>query len=203
MSTIKLIIFDFDGVIEDNYEKHFELTEKRFPGFTREEHKQLFDGNIFEELEKQKHRDTGFDVRIPFNEHKITLKTKTKIKESLQRLKKIYLLGIISSAKEEGLNEYLKRNNLTLEFSFVYGAETNFSKKEKFEIVKKEFHLTEKEIIFVTDTLGDIKEAHEAGVQTIAVDFGFHERKRLEKGNPLAIVSSFKELEQTINRLEE
>ena len=40
---IKLIIFDFDGVIDNNYELHWELSEKKFTNFTREEHKKQFD----------------------------------------------------------------------------------------------------------------------------------------------------------------
>ena len=144
MSKIKLILFDFDGVIEDNYEKHYELSQKQFPGLTREEHKQLFDGNIFEGLEKLKERNTGFDVRKHFNEHKVTLVTKLIIKECLQQLKTKYRLGIISSAREEGLKEYLRRNGLTEDFSFVYGKETHLLKREKFELVKKKFQLQNK-----------------------------------------------------------
>jgi len=36
-------------------------------------------------------------------------------------------------------------------------------------------------------------------VKTIAVDFGFHDRKRLEKGHPFKIVSNFKEMKETID----
>lgn len=39
---IKAIIFDFDGVIEDNYEEHFELSKKKIRDVTREEHRKLF-----------------------------------------------------------------------------------------------------------------------------------------------------------------
>jgi len=36
---IKAIIFDFDGVIVNNYEQHYQLSEKKTIGLTREEHK--------------------------------------------------------------------------------------------------------------------------------------------------------------------
>ena len=39
------------------------------------------------------------------------------------------------------------------------------------------------------------------GVKTIAVDFGFHERERLEKGNPFKIVSSFDEMLKVIENM--
>ena len=49
-------------------------------------------------------------------------------------------------------------------------------------------------------TLGDILEGHKAGVRTIAVDFGFHGRDRLEKGEPFKIVSSFEEVMEEIRK---
>jgi phosphoglycolate phosphatase-like HAD superfamily hydrolase len=58
----------------------------------------------------------------------------------------------------------------------------------------KHFHLNNKEIIFITDTLGDIRAANKLGIKTIAVDFGYHERARLENGNPQKIISNFKDI---------
>lgn len=65
----------------------------------------------------------------------------------------------------------------------------------------KDFDFKKDECIFITDTLGDILEANEVGIGTIAVDFGYHERKRLEKGNPLKIISKFEELIETVKNL--
>lgn len=55
--------------------------------------------------------------------------------------------------------------------------------------------------IFITDTLGDILEANKVGVKSIAVDFGFHERERLEKGNPFKIISNFKDIRKIIENI--
>lgn len=196
---IKLVVFDFDGVIEDTYDMHYELSAKRTKDLTREEHKILFEGNIMESLEKMKHRATGFDISGPLANHTMVLKTSKKTHHTLTKLSKEYILGIISSSWEYILQGYLKNNNLSNHFSFVYGKETSFSKLEKFNIAMKKFKLNKSEIVFVTDTLGDILEANKIGVKTIAVDFGFHERWRLEKGNPYKIVSSFEELPEAIS----
>lgn len=200
---IKLLIFDFDGVIEDTYEKHFQLSEKQVENLTREEHRKLFEGNIHEMREKLKSegRHTGFDVKTPFDEHKPALKIKKEIKEGLIDLSKKYKLGIITSSKEGGLKKYLENNRVENLFGFVYGFQTHKSKIEKFKLILKNFNLKSSEIIFVTDTLGDILEANDLGIKTIAVDFGYHERKRLEKGKPLIILSSFKEVKKYINNL--
>ena len=83
----------------------------------------------------------------------------------------------------------------------MYGLETHKLKTHKFRKVLDELNLKENECIFITDTLGDILEANEVGIPTIAVDFGYHERERLEKGNPLQIISNFEELIETIKKI--
>ena len=149
---INTVIFDFDGVIEDNYEHHFELSTKQIRGLTREEHRMLFEGNIHEQREKLRDRDTGFDLPKIFNESKVTLKTREEVRDSLVKLASQYRLGIISSAMEYGLNTYLLNNGLNNLFSFVYGKETHWSKVEKFEMAKNNFGLDNDNIVFVTDT---------------------------------------------------
>ena len=64
----------------------------------------------------------------------------------------------------------------------------------KFQHLFEKYNLNKDNVLFITDTLGDILAANKIGIKTIAVDFGFHERERLEKGNPLRIVSQFEDL---------
>lgn len=194
-------MFDFDGVIEDNYELHFQMSEKKTIGLTREEHRKLFEGNIHIEREKLKERDTGFDLIKHFSDSKKTQIVTKEVAETLQKLSENYILGIVTSGYEYGVQDYLCNNNLTEAFSFVYGYETDKIKVHKFEKALKDFNIKKDECVFVTDTLGDILEAKEVGISSIAVDFGFHEKERLEKGNPIAIVSSFRELISAIKNL--
>ena len=53
--------------------------------------------------------------------------------------------------------------------------------------------------IFITDTLGDIREAAQVAIPAIGVTWGFHPRARLEKGNPLVIVDTPKELYEKVS----
>jgi phosphoglycolate phosphatase len=192
---IKAIIFDFDGVIEDNYEAHFGLSKKKIKDLTREEHKKLFEGNIHEQREKLGERLSNFDLMGCFSNMKSTLKIKEEVKEFIVKLSKKYLLGVITSGYEAGVNVYLKNNNLESFFDFVYGFETDKNKDKKFKLFFNERCFGKGEVIFITDTLGDLLEANKVGIKTIAIDFGFHEAWRLKKGEPWKIVSSFKELE--------
>lgn len=198
---IRCVVFDFDGVIDDNYEKHFALSQRQIAGLTREEHRRLFEGNIHAEREKLKHRTTDFDLQRHMSEYKQDRTVEEEVKRTMLGLARRYTLGIITSAKEEGIRAYLEKNGLSDAFSFLYGFETDRSKVKKFLRVKEEYGLGDEELVLVTDTLGDIREARTAGVRSIAVDFGYHERERLEKGKPTAIVSRFSDIPTTIERL--
>lgn len=195
---IKLIMFDFDGVIDNNYELHFDLSVKKFIDFTREEHKKLFEGNIHVEREKLKHRDTGFDFLKHLSDTRKTRVVEEEVKKTLENLSKKYMLGVVSSCYEYGIKDYLESNKMGDLFSFLYGCETNRSKVYKFKKALDTFNLKKEECIFITDTLGDILEANEVEIKTIAVDFGYHERERLEKGNPVKIISDFSEIVEVV-----
>jgi HAD superfamily hydrolase (TIGR01509 family) len=198
---IKLIMFDFDGVIDNNYNLNFELCSKKFLNITVEEHKKQYDGNVHLEREKLKERDTGFDFLKCLSDSRKDRKIEENTKDTLIKLAKDFKLGIISSCHEYGIKDYLKNNKIEDLFSFLYGLETHKLKTHKFKKVLNEFNLKEDECIFITDTLGDILEANEVGINTVAVDFGYHERERLQKGNPLKIISRFEELIDTIKKI--
>lgn len=198
---IKLVIFDFDGVIVNEYAKHYEFLSKRIRELTEEEFKWIFEGNFHERLENFKDRDLGKDEKNNLNEYKKTIKIKSDMVEFLKKLSKRYKLGIITSARESGTNSLLKNSGLEKTFVFVYGTETNKSKVEKFKRVFSEFDFKPEECIFVTDTVGDVLEAKKVEVKSIAIDFGYHERERLEKVKLFKIASSFSEVEELLNKL--
>ena len=55
-------------------------------------------------------------------------------------------------------------------------------------------HTNAAQCVFVTDTLGDMREAQEHSVGTIGCSWGVHPRATLEKGMPFRIVDSPLEL---------
>lgn len=52
--------------------------------------------------------------------------------------------------------------------------------------------------VFVTDTLGDIREAEHCGVKAIAVKGGYNDEETLKRGEPLAIVGTGRELVEAV-----
>ena len=189
---VKAIIFDFDGVIHNTLEVAFEAQSKTLPGITMEEYKSFFDGNIYTNKKiNSKTSNAYFSfVEEPFKK----LRTRVEVKQELIQLNSNFQMFIITSNKESLINPYLLTNNLEVLFKEVLGKETHHSKIEKFSFLFKKYNLLKEDCIFITDTLGDILEANKVGLKTIAVDFGFHERERLEKGNPFKIVSHFNEI---------
>lgn len=201
---MKAVIFDFDGVIHDTYELAYQINVEISGGtLTREQHRDFFDGNVFERviIDKKKEKiDSENFYRLQKEAFK-HLKIDENIKNNLEKLSKEYSLFIISSNQEEVLHSYFHNNKFTHIFKEILGAETHQSKVEKFKYLFKKYNLKIEDCIFVTDTLGDIIEGNKVGIRTIAVDFGFHKRNRLEKGNPFKIVSSFDEVVETIKNL--
>ena len=122
------------------------------------------------------------------------------MRDFLERLRRRWRLHIVSSNREGALAVYLRNNDLEHIFEEVLGLETDKSKVRKFKLLFEKHGFSNRDCLFVTDTLGDIREAHQVGVETIAVDFGFHDRARLSKGAPSAIVSDFDELFRQIEK---
>ncbi|MFH1662293.1 MAG: HAD hydrolase-like protein [Candidatus Falkowbacteria bacterium] len=195
---MKIIIFDFDGVIHDTFELAYKINVDIFgENFTRDQYRDFFNGNIFEKT-KTKDNDKFFEAQ---NEAFKYLKIDDGIRKNLEKLYESNSLFIISSNQKVALDIYFNNNNFINIFKEVLGSEMHQSKVEKFKYLFEKYNSSAEDCIFITDTLGDILEGNKVGVKTIAVDFGFHERHRLEKGNPFKIVSSFDEILEVINSI--
>jgi len=193
---IEAIIFDFDGVIHDTFDIAHGTLKHFYPDISAEEYKSMFEGNIYAHTKVGPIcQETFFKIQHPKYE---SLEIREEIKKELIHLKQSYPLYIISSNSEKTLNTYFENNGIINLFTEVLGTETHKSKVWKFEHIMKKYGLTNDKCIFITDTLGDILEAKKLDIPTIAVDYGFHDRKRLEKGNPYKIISDFEKLESTI-----
>ncbi|MFH1521578.1 MAG: HAD hydrolase-like protein [archaeon] len=197
---MKVIVFDFDGVIHNTFELAYQLNVQILGShLTREEYRDFFDGNIYDRAEITK--DASKEFFELQNEAFRFLKIEEKIKESLIKLAEKYLLFIISSNQKKALDIYFQNNNFTNIFKEILGLEAHKSKVEKFKFLFNEYGFGPNDCVFVTDTLGDILEGNKVGVKSIAVDFGFHGRERLEKGEPFRIVSNFDKILEVIEEM--
>lgn len=197
---IKNLIFDFDGVIADTHDINWALSQDHDETATYEDFLAHHDGNVFAE---PKIKFKPESVHLFHSEYRQRL-TKSHLEQAvdpLRRLGEKYSLYIISSTREVAIKEVLEHSSLLTLFARVMGEETHKSKVEKFKMLLQSEDINPENTLFITDTLGDIKEAHKVGVRTIAETFGFHDRERLQQGNPFTIVDSWDEIEETIKGL--
>ena len=197
---IKAIVFDFDGVIGDTYELNFFVCQMIHEGLTKKEFEDHHNGNVYEQ------------PVIKFDSENILVHTNKMqelfdaqhffpIKDLIARLSQRYLLFINSSADDNSLKRYLDLGGMTAYFKGVMGGETHRLKIEKFKMLFEEYGFSNEECVFVTDTIGDIEEGKKVGVKTIAVTWGYHNRRILEGSSPTFIVDSILELEKVIEGL--
>jgi len=198
---MKAVIFDFDGVIHDTFELAYGIVEKIAPSCTREDYRKFFDGNILQAVASKFSNAERDEFRKLESELFESLIVDRIIKEQIQRLYEKFDMYIISSNTSRNIARYLERNGLAEMFKDVIACEAGQSKTLKFEKLFSEYDLTADTCIFVTDTLGDIREAHSISVRTIACTFGFHDRERLIKAKPFRVASSFLDVAEILEAM--
>ncbi len=198
-STKKIahIVFDFDGVIADTYDINWALSQDHDPEATEEDFLAHHDGNVYEEPRIKFHPDRVKDFFTEYSK-RLTQSHIASALEPIKRLSSRYRLYVISSSSEDAIHVVLDAGGVRPLFSRIMGFETHPSKVEKFTILMREEGVTADNTVFITDTLGDIREAQKVGIPVIAETFGFHDRARLELGNPYAIVDTWDEIEKEI-----
>ena len=201
----KYILFDFDGVIVDSFKPAFEVNKKMCPIMTEDDYRKRFEGNINDWKETDSKHDDRCRHDIDFFEEYIP-KMKSQItvvngmKNVIHDLSKQYSLIIISSTTTAPIQEFLERNNLAKFFTEIMGNDLHTSKIKKMKLVFSKYKTSPDNCIFVTDTLGDIREAKKSNVVAIGVSWGFHTKETLNKDKPLKIVDEPKELLTVINK---
>ncbi len=186
-------VFDFDGVINDSLDLVYSFNKIIEPDLTLEQYKKRFEGNLYSSVDITPEKIIQyFQLKGDATEKALL---KPHIKEILVKLSKKAPLFIITSDRTPAVETYFQNHGISQTITQIYGVEIHHSKEKKFHILFKDHNLSKEECLFVTDTLGDILEAHKVGVKTIGVtEFGFHDAKTLQKGNPYKIIPELEEL---------
>jgi phosphoglycolate phosphatase len=199
----KLFLFDFDGVLVDSlalYEKSVNLCLERIGKKqieTREEFLDLFEENFFSSVTKR-----GVDVGefmaaskavTPLLDYSVT-RPFADLTPVLMELKKHHVLLIISSNSSFAIRLMLQKYGFAPYFDDILGADFAFSKIEKILYAMGHFGTNGGHTLYVCDTAGDVREAREAGVKTVAVTWGWHSKERLERAKPDAIIEKPEDL---------
>lgn len=193
MTNQKIILFDFDGVIADSFELAFEIHKTICPRMTEHEYRRLFEGNINNwEKTMDVHALKCREDRDFFAEYTPRMKKEVRIvpgiKDVIIELGKKYTLVVISSTITSPIQEFMDKYHIADYFEHIMGNDVHEQKTEKIRMVFEDYRVEAKNCIFITDTLGDMREAETMNIGSIGVAWGFHAPKTLQRGNPFRIV---------------
>lgn len=202
VNIMKAILFDFDGVLHDTFEFHREkIAEFTGSELSPQEYRDMHNGNFFGHAIPELRSVDWVAYRDSIEERFGDLEMTEEVREVLRRVSQGKQMFVVSAGGTRLIEAYLRRGGVGDLFREVLGGDFLRSKAEKFRYISEKYAFDIHDALFVTDTLGDILEAHEVGIKTIAVDFGFHSRETLEKGKPYAIISRFEELPEIMEKL--
>jgi phosphoglycolate phosphatase len=190
---MKLLLFDFDGVLVDSldvYEKTVTLCLAKINHPLqrgRQEFLELFDGNFYEMLTQKgvdldKFMTASVDILSQVNYSEI--KPFDAMWPVLQELKKKHCLIVISSNDTPTIREALRLYGFEDIFPEILGSDFMLSKKDKILYAIKKYSVMPEDIYYIGDTIGDIKEGKQAGIKTIGVTWGWHDKAKMASSNP-------------------
>lgn len=202
---LPLVLFDYDGVLINTFLPAWQSNHDIGIAVTQDEYRQWFMGNIYTSV-KEKHGQTQVaDIAqrymTAYRRRTQELGVHPAMSYLIRELSKKYLLCIVSSGSESIIKTQLLNSHLLDCFTDIFGYETDTSKVRKIKSALEMYHVGREKSVFVTDTLGDITEAHQVGIHTIAVTWGFHSEEVLREGKPESIVQTPQELQEKIESL--
>ncbi len=194
-----------DGVLIDSIEHMAAYFIENHPGVTNTAYRDLFIGNYLEESQKLKHlevprtEEERSERFAAYVDAKSQLPLFPGIRELLQRLHESGILLILNtSTYERSCLPTLERTGIRDLFDYIAAADLSKSKEEKFAFLQKHYSLASDEMLFVTDSLGDVREADAIGIPTVAVTWGVHDEKTF-LNEPHAVL---KQIVHTVPELE-
>lgn len=197
-----------DGVLVDTIPFARSEFLKRHPGMTIDMYNEIHSGNFHVEAQKYSHFKKP-ETEEEKNERKALYYQKKSqsllfpgIYNLLNNLRnKGYLLVINTNAHT--CLPLLENSNVKEFFDFITTAELTKDKVEKFKIIENKYSITHDDVLFITDALGDIKDAETANIPTIAVTWGVHDRTFFERESHsklIKIVDTVEELNDFIKQ---
>jgi phosphoglycolate phosphatase len=167
---------------------------------TKKDFLKLFENNMYESMfamgmTRDQILKIVYFMRDALTENQDKINVFKGIYETLEKLSKENELVIVTSNETKVVNNFLKSRNLEF-FNEIYGSDKEASKIEKIRKIKGKY--PNSNYFYIGDTEGDIIEGRKAGVKTVAVSWGWHEKERLEKLKPDFIIYHPEEIEKIL-----
>jgi len=205
MKPIKLIAFDYDGVIADSFDHNLEIVNQALCEIN---HHTLSTADDIRTLRKMTFVQLGHNLGVPpeqISDWEMTtarelIRTTDCVDffpgtaELLADLASRYKLAVISNTISDAINKILKLKGLDHCFVSIYGGDHEGSKADKIRDLAERFEVSTSEVCMVGDAMSDVEAGSDAGAQTVAVTWGFQARELLSEVNPDHIVENHEEL---------
>ena len=194
-----LFLFDFDGVLADSLDLYSEAVIRCLERIgtpivkDREEYLDLFEGNFYESMATRGVDLAAFSEAareiLPGIDYD-SMKPFPGLIPMLSALGKDHILLVVSSNGYRTIRAMLDRYGFAPYFQEILGSDFRFSKKEKIDYAVAKYGIPREKVFYIGDTAGDVLEARAAGVQTVAVTWGWHDRERLAAVHPDFLVDT-------------
>ncbi len=204
MNKIKLLLFDFDGVIADSFEPVAKVVitisqQYNLPIKKQDDVRDLFKVNFYESVKRLGLSNESINS---FMNDKLwdsvihTTKAVRGMEKLIPQLASQHTLVIVSSADNEWVLSLLNRYILTKHFKAILGKGAGLSKVEKIKEAMKDFGFDRENTYYIGDTTGDIKEGQVVGIKTVGVTWGYHSSETMQHAKPDYVIHTVKELQK-------
>lgn len=183
-----LFLFDFDGVVADSLDVFQDIVKRSLDLLghkfikTRDDFLDLFRDNLYASFAKKKVPSEDL-AKLFSNIEKNTdfsrIGLYDDIKGVIAELRPIVDIAIVSSNREIQIEKILEANGVMGLFEMILGVNAGVSKVEKLKRATEHFGAALNDTYYVVDTTGDLKEAKLAGVNSVAVGWGWHGEKEM------------------------
>ncbi|MCI4667897.1 MAG: HAD-IA family hydrolase [Bacteroidia bacterium] len=200
----KILVFDFDGTIADTLKIALlivneigedygwpKLDKAGFVEYKKKSLRELMDmvGLKYRHLPRIVRKS-----RNGFKRHMNQVKPIAGIPEVLKQLKdRGYILGILTSNTRKNVQKFLETHELEL-FDFIYAPNSLYGKAPVLKKIRRKYRTSMEDIVMIGDEHRDLDAANQAGVDGLAVLWGFHENQQLEEAKPVYIATKPDEL---------
>ncbi|WNJ16196.1 HAD-IA family hydrolase [Pontibacter sp. G13] len=195
-----LLIFDFDGTIADTVVVAVSILNEvgsKF-GLPHVDHEQALELKTKKISELMKMSGLSWlqlpsfvsQARDQFKQHLPKVPPVAGMPEILASFHaRGFRMGILSSNTQEGVRGFLDRNDLNL-FEFIHTPDSLFGKASTIKKILKHHQLAPEDVVMIGDEMRDIEAAQKAGIDSIAVSWGFNAIPLLQEAKPNHLVSS-------------